>query len=788
MKLNAEQLSRKISADDLCFESTSELPEFKQILGQSRATKALEFGTEIQEPGYNIYIAGDTGSGRMHYVTEYLKPIAIHGAIPQDWLYVNNFDNPSEPHCIALAQGQGKALLNDIGVLIEEILATFPSLFENPNYIQERTALQNQFESQYDAAISTVEKEASTLNIAVFKEEGRISFLPLLDGKIAEDAYFQQMNDEERDLYHQNIFKLQGLLSDSIVELPRWQRRLNNQLREIHHHTIQQAIKPLIDEFQKNYHGNAGVLLYVAQMSHHLPKVIEEHFSETEKDLHESIVNRRNILIDYYLPNLLTRFNLGVGAPIVYESNPTYANLFGYIDYNASQGDIKPGCQHIIAGAFHRANNGYLILDIEKVLNETETWKAIKRALREKCISVEPSPSDRLLGAPLNIKPEPIPLSTKVILIGPRDIYYLLDQADSEFYQMFKVLVDFNSDFECSEENLNQFACLLHTRAKEAGIQELSAAAIARLAQYSCRLAEHQEKLSSRIDDIMDIMTEANHLRAKRDYTLIQACDIDTAVECREDRHQRLQDGMLANIVDGVINISTQGAICGQVNGLAIISNGDNSFGCPLRITATAQPGNQGIVDIEREVKLGLAIHTKGVLLLSGYLSHRYAGSFSLGFSSHIAIEQSYGKIDGDSASLAELCALISCLSDVSIKQGLAITGAVSQRGEAQAIGGVNEKIEGFFELCRARGLTGEQGVIIPAANCKNLMLSKAVIEAVEDNHFSIYTVSNVDEALNILTNYESGSEMDDGNFPQDSINFKVIERLKFFSKLSCKA
>lgn len=783
LKLKPEQLIRSISPAELSFSSTQELPEFREILGQARANQALEFGIGIQQPGYNLYVAGDSGTGRIHYLTEYLRPLAANGKTPADWLYVNHFERPAEPRCIAMPQGQGVRFQRDIEHLLEEIMATFPAAFENPAYIQQKTALQNHFNSRYDAALSVVEKAAAQKQIAVYRENGLITFGIIADGQIADEAYFSKMDEAQREAFHQNVNELEKLLNETLVELPQWQRDVNNQLRALDQHTIRQSLKPLFDELLQKYQGHAGVQIYLGQMSQHLPRVIEENFSGQNEDNREHPSSQRKLLESLYRPNVIIRSKEQSGAPIVLETNPTYGNLFGRVNHSPQQGEGGASYLHIVAGAVHRANGGYLLVDIEKVLGDGRSWEALKRVLKEGAVEIDALASDLLLAMPSGLKPQPIPVSLKVIMIGPRSLYYTLAELDPEFNELFRVLVDFDSACDITQESLQRFAALMHTRAKETGIAELTAAAVARLGEYACRLAGHQQKLSTHIDQLMDIVTEANYWRMKAAEQWVDRAHIEQAIAAREHRHARFRDGILEDILSGFINIATAGAIAGQVNGLAVIDSGDTSFGCPLRITATTHPGSKGVVDIEREVKLGQAVHSKGVMILTGYLCGRYAKNFSLAMSANIAVEQSYGFIDGDSASLAEVCALLSSLVGIPLRQDIALTGSVSQFGDVQAIGGANEKIEGFFDICQARGLTGSQGVIIPKSNQVNLMLAERVVNAVNDGRFSIWCVATVDEAMGLLTGREMGIEGDGDGFPPCTVNAQIIERLKQFAR-----
>ena len=790
MKLSVDQLFHPVSSSDFSGinnqqeDSNGFTPVDEHILGQHRATKALEFGIDIKQPGYNLYVSGEYSTGRVQYIMNSLSPIASRGAPPSNWLYVNNFDNPREPRVLSLPPQQGSLLLRAFDTLIESILDTFPAIFDHPNYQQRKSTLQSHFDRIYDKAIDDIERQANNKNIALYREEGTITFSPLIDGQVADEAMFAQLSEELRDAFQLDVLELEALLNNTLLELPQWQRDLNDGIRELRDGTIKQAIKPLFDTIQTEYPGNPAVQLYLAQVHNHLPRIIEEYLDEEQESEASNNINKRAILEDLYRPNLLTRSSSESGAPIVVETNPHFGNLFGQLDTPQETTPYNTHYQQLSAGALHRANGGYLILHAEKVLLEPATWDALKRTLQNGKISFEPPIHESQLGIPSTLKPEGIPLSVKVILIGPREIYYTLAQHDPEFDELFKVLVDFGSDFERSATNLYHFSQLVKQKANKQGLAELSDEAIARLTEHACRLAEHQNKLSARIDHIMEVAIEADYLCTQQGQGTIDEQQIINAIEAREYRNSRLSDAIREQILDGTIVISTTGKATSQVNGLTIMEVGESCFGCPCRISASVHPGNTGVVDIEREVELGQSAHSKGVLLLGGYLCSRYAKDFPLAISAHIAMEQSYGYIDGDSASLGELCALISALVNIPLRQDIAITGSVNQIGEVQAVGGVNEKIEGFFDICAARGLTGTQGVAIPATNQPNLMLAKRVVEAVEAGTFTIYTTTSVDEALELLTGLPVGTENAQGNFPANTINKKIVGRLRQFSKI----
>lgn len=782
MKLDVDQLVRHIHPEDLNLDKACSPPTASQILGQPRATEALELGIRTPQPGYNLYLAGESGTGRVRYVMEYLAPLAAVADPPQDWLYVNNFDNPSEPRAIALPHKQGSSFLKDIDKLIEEVLATFPAVFEHPTYLRKKTAIQKEFDQIYDLSVSVVEQKASAMGIALYRQEGSITFSPLIDGEIADEASFAKLTDAQRDNFHRQAEELEGLLNDSLLELPQWQRDLNNKLRNLQQETIRHSLKPLFDQVQNNYLGYAGILFYLAQINDHLPRTIVEHLDATEQQ--ETQSNRRIMLEELYRPNLFSAHRRANGAPIIFESNPSYTNLFGSITLSNEQNSPSSNYHNIIPGALHHANGGYLILDVEKVLRDPNTWDALKRALRDGKIYIEQPSSELQLGLPQHLKAKSIPLNIKVVLIGPREIYYALEEHDYDFDQLFRVLVDFSSDIDFDDCNLTRFANLVQSRASDLELAQLSASALSRLAEHACRLAENQNKLTACVDHIMEVATEANQFLLQSTDTILNKQHIDAAINARSHRNSRMHDLIKEDILSGKIVISTEGKAVGQVNGLSVIQVGESSFGLPIRITATVHPGSNGVVDIEREVELGQAVHSKGVLLLAGYLCGRYAKDFPLAISAKIAMEQSYGYIDGDSASLAELCALLSALIVQPIRQDIAMTGSVNQRGEVQAIGGVNEKIEGFFDICKLRGLTGNQMVIIPASNQNNLMLSNDVIAAVKEGLFSIHAVSKVDEALELLAGVNPGSKDKNGQFPTDSINRRIVDQLRRYTEI----
>jgi predicted ATP-dependent protease len=760
--------------------------ECAPIIGQQRAQAALQFGIAMQNPGYNIFVMGESGTGRLSLVSGYLLTLARRQETPPGYAYVENFDNPREPLALQLPPGEGAGFCKAVGALIDNLLATFPAAFESPAYQQKKTAIERVFNQYYNNAVDRVEKKALALNISLYRDGDAITFAPLCDGKSLDDEQFAQLPQEDRDIFHKQAEELENYLAEVLLELPQWRREMMDNVRALNNGIIEKAIAPLFDELNDRYINVDDVVTYLAEMQKDLRRTIIDVLVQGQPVDARDNGAKRQALSERYLPNILVDYAQDGGAPVVYEAHPTYRNLFGRIEYASEQGTQITSYRRICAGSLHRANGGYLILDAEKALSYPYVWEALKRALKAGRVEIE-SPCSEPGVNTITLKPEVIPLNVKAILVGGRDIYYLLQEMDGEFNEMFHVLADFDAHIPRSEASVKQFAALMRRHAGDLGAKPLTLGAVECLLEHSCRQAENQQHLSARITDSLEIVGEAELLRAQSGAPETSRRHIEQALDAREYRNGRIAQEILEEMLDGTILIDTGGSAVGKVNGLTILDIGDSSFGTPCRITATVYPGSRGIVDIEREVELGQPIHSKGVMILTGYLGHCYAQQFPLAISASIAVEQSYGYIDGDSASLAELCALISALTRTPIKQNFAVTGSINQYGEVQAVGGVNEKIEGFFRLCRARGLTGEQGVVIPKANVRHLMLKREVTDAVEQGLFAVYGVSGVDQTLELLTGMSAGRPGEDGQYPEDSINHKAILRLKEISDMAAE-
>ncbi|AQW69970.1 Lon protease family protein [Pseudomonas fulva] len=780
LRLAPEALTRRFSPEQFAFTNTDDLEPFRGVLGQERAVEALQFGVAMPRPGYNVYVMGEPGTGRFSFVKRYLKAEGKRQQTPSDWLYVNHFDDTREPRALELPSGSAGDFIADMNGLIDNLLATFPAVFEHPSYQQKKGAIDRAFNQRYDRALDVIERASLEKDVALYRDASNVAFTPMADGKALDEAEFAQLPEHVREQFHEDIALLEERLNEELASLPQWKRESNNQLRQLNEETITLALEPLLAPLSEKYAENAAVCAYLQSVQLNLLRTVVEQLVEDSKT--DAVA--RKMLEEQYAPSLVVGHHHDGGAPVVFEPHPTYDNLFGRIEYSTDQGALYTSYRQLRPGALHRANGGFLILEAEKMLGEPFVWDALKRALQSRKLKMESPLGELGRVATVSLTPQVIALNVKLVIIGSRQLYYALQDHDPDFQEMFRVLVDFDEDMPMVDENLEQFAQLLRTRTNEEGMAPLTSDAVARLATYSARLAENQARLSARIGDLFQLVSEADFIRQLANDEMTDAGHIERALKAKATRTGRVSQRVLDDMLAGIILIDTQGAAIGKCNGLTVLEVGDSAFGMPARISATVYPGGSGIVDIEREVNLGQPIHSKGVMILTGYLGSRYAQEFPLAISASIALEQSYGYVDGDSASLGEACTLISALSRTPLKQCFAITGSINQFGEVQAVGGVNEKIEGFFRLCEARGLTGEQGVIIPRANVATLMLDERVLQAVESGTFHVYAVSQADEALSLLVGEEAGVPDEKGQFTEGSVNARVVERLREIAEM----
>jgi predicted ATP-dependent protease len=749
------------------------------FIGQDRARDALAFGLDIDARGYNLYVMGEQATGRFTLVHEYIDKHVKKTNTPDEWCYINNFEDEREPYALKLVAGESKRLYKELNTLLDELLDTFPAAFDNPGYQRKKAAIAREFAQGYDKAIDAVEKLALSKSVAMLEEGGVITFSPIEDGKPLTDADFAELNEKKRTAYYQQIDELEDSLSEALIELPKWKRSSSEKLRALKTATAEQGIKPLLKQLEHQYAADLAILKFLRQLKPHLVETIVELLAEEKKDEKGEDkgedYDKRSILEEQYLPNILVSHTINSGAPVIYEPNPSHQNLFGRVEYTNVQGSVYTNYRMIRPGALHKANGGYLLLDMDKLIEQPFAWETLKLVLKSGMLKMEIPQHDIGMVNSITLNPQQIPINVKVILLGSRDLYYTLQEYDDEFYELFRVLVDFDHEIPLDKQTLFDFVGRVRSQVNTLGLEDISAKAMYRLVEFSLRLAEHQKRLSARFSEVIELLHEAAYFCRKSAVLLLDVVHIEAALAAKTHRTGRVSEAVLDDIKQGQILIATDGVDVGKVNGLTVLEVGDCMFGTPARITSTVYAGSSGVVDIEREVELGQPIHSKGVLLLTGYLGHKYAQLFPLTLSANIAIEQSYGHIDGDSASLAELIALISALTKIPARQDLAITGSINQYGQVQSVGGVNEKIEGFFRLCQHRELTGKQGVIIPKSNQVNLMLDKEVLAAVKNGKFHIYVVETVEQALEILMDKDVGKLNSRGRYPKGSINYTAV-------------
>ena len=783
LRLSSEQLISDLETE-LFAQSNLEFGEKQGFVGHERAKEALDFGLSMEAPGFNIYAMGEHGIGRQTLIKQILEKKAKKQETPPEWCYINNFDNNHSPFKLYVSPGDGKLLVARINTFIDDLINLFPEIFDNPSYQRQKAAIDREFNQKYDEAIAKVEETALKNSVVLYEENGEVGFSPLVDGKPLNDKEFANLDEAKRVEFYEVLAKLEEILSEQLLELPLWKRTSSVKLRKLKNDTAEQSIKPFIKELEHEFASNLGVLKYLSTVKTHIVDAVLEILSDDSEE-NQNDKDARKLMVERFLPNLLVEREPNAGAPIVYEQNPTYQNLFGHVDFASFQGSVYTSYRLIRPGALHRANGGYLLLDVEKLLNQPLVWSRLKLALKTHKVSIENPYSEYSQPGAYSLQPEEIPLKVKVVLIGDPELYYTLQDYDQEFTELFRVLAEFDRHLDKNDDNLVAFANLIRQRADKYDYPKITNEAIVELVRYALRRAEHQRKISANIVQVNDVLDESFYLwKQQGAHGELTADLVKKALSAKKRRTGRMSETWHSEIKERQVLIDTQGEHIGKVNGLTVLEIGDSVFGTPARISATVYAGSQGVTDIEREVDLGKSIHSKGVLLLTGYLGHKYGQGFPVTLSANIAIEQSYGHIDGDSASMAELCALISAITQLPIDQGIAITGSINQHGEVQSIGGVNEKIEGFYRLCEDNGLTGKQGVIIPATNVINLMLAPEVVKAVEEGKFSIFAVEDIDQALEILMKEKAGTLSKVGRYPRKSIHGLALDKLTALEQL----
>jgi len=760
-------------------ESTEELTPLEGIIGQERAVKALRFGLDIKERGFNIYVSGYPGTGRATAVEDFLEELAKNKPVPSDWCYVNNFQNPYEPKALRLPPGKAKVFQKDMANLVSEVRRALPKAFESEEYAGKREATIKVIEEERERLFAQLGKKAQEQGFVLQSTPIGLLTIPVVKGRPLSEKEFLSLNPEMREGIQKRRDELNSDLRSAMRELKGLERRTSEELRKMNREVALYAVGHLVNDLKDAYKEFPEIVNYLEEVQNDILENLDQFIGEPKAPSQLQFPWMEEIRFRKYEVNVIVDNSDLKGAPVVVERNPTYQNLFGRIEKEAQFGVLATDFTMIHGGSLHKANGGYLVLPAEESLQNMFSWDGLKRALTNGVITIEEAGERLGFVATKGLMPEPIPLDAKVVLIGNPLLHQLLYMYDIEFKELFKVKADFDIAMDRTEENMRKYASFVCTFCRKENLKHLDASAVAKIIAYGSRLAEDQKKLSTRFADIADIIREASFYAAQENSEHVMASHVQKAIEEKTYRSNLIQEKIREMIERGVLLIDTEGEAIGQVNGLSVMSLGDFTFGRPSRVTASIGIGREGVIDIEREAKLGGPIHTKGVLILSGYISERYAQDKPLSLSAGLVFEQSYSGVEGDSASSTEAYAILSALSGLPIKQSVAVTGSINQKGEVQAIGGVNEKIEGFFEVCKAKGLSGQQGVIVPESNVQNLMLKEEVVEAVKARKFHIYSVKTIDEGIEILTGVKAGKRQSDGSFEENTVNYLVDRRLK---------
>ena len=764
------------------FDTTAELEVLPSTIGQPRAVEALKLGVGIDHDGYNIFVLGPPASGRHSMVEHFLRQVAQEKATPSDWCHVYNFEDSRKPRLLELPAGVGCRLRRDMEDFVEDLSTTLSTVLEGDEYRTRRQVIDEEIKSRSEKIFSDLETDAKERGLAVLRTPMGVAFAPLKGDEVAPPEEFRKLPEEERLRLQQEVSELQEKLQQGLNEAPRWERERQERTRELNREVVGQAIAPMIEDLKARHQELPGVL----ELLDVVKKDVVEKLREILVAAPDGMLQVAEAAVRRYHVNLLVDHSDQVGAPVVYDDNPSFANLIGRIEHAARAGVLTTDFTLIKGGSLHRANGGYLILDARKLLSQPYAYDGLKRALQAGQLRIE-SPGEALgFATTISLEPEAVPLSAKVVLIGDAMLYYGLAQHDPDFGDLFKVAADFDPELPRDAEREMLYARLVATLVRDRELRPFDRSAVERVIEESARMTDDAYKLSARVRELGDLLREADYFAGEDGASeVVSAEHVDQTVAARTFRLDRMRERSQEMILRGTVLIATEGERVGEVNGLSVLQMGKFSFGRATRISARVRLGKGQVLDIEREVELSGPIHSKGVLILTGFLGARYARDQPLSMTASLVFEQSYGGVDGDSASSTELYALLSALSEVPLRQSLAVTGSVNQHGFVQAVGGLNHKIEGFFDLCRARELSGDQGVLIPASNVQHLMLRPDVVEAIEAGTFRVYPVETIDQGIELLTGVPAGELDESGEYPAESINGLVKLRMEELAEKS---
>ena len=787
-ELSYKDLKMICNPDLFQFETTDELEPINTGIGQDRGIKALEFGINVDIKGYNLYLEGPSGVGKTMYTKNYLDKICKKKKTPNDWCYIYNFDDPNEPVAVSLAAGQGKEFKETMDSFIKDIQVDIKNTFNNDDFEKEKALIKNEYEEKRNVLMEKLNKKSEKYGFQVKSAQNGIYMMPILDGKTIEQEDFEKLDDSLKQEFEAKSVIVQEHIIQAIGEIKEIEKQTEKRLQEWQSNIALLTVNQHINYIKSKFKRNKKITKFLDNVKKDILKNVNYFLAEPTQEQQPQPSGPR---MDLPKPWLNYRVNLFVdnseqeGAPVIMDSNYAYHNIFGKLEYENYYGALKTDYTMLKPGLLHEANGGYIIFQAKDLLANGVCYETLKKALRMKELLIDNTADQRTSMVMVSLKPEPIPLDLKVILVGNEQIYQTLLALDEDFRKLFKIKVEFEDTSENNLENMIKIARFIRGFCEQEDLLPLDKTAVAKVMEYSSRLADDKEKLSTRFNDLAQIIGEAATWAKMAKAKVVSGEFVDKALAERIERIKKYDSRYLEMIKENTLLINTSGFEVGQINGLTVLSIGDYSFGKPAKITANTYTGKSGIINIEREVELSGSTHSKGVYILSGYLGEMFAQDIPLSLTASICFEQLYNGVDGDSASSTELYAILSSLSGVPINQSLAVTGSVNQKGEIQPIGGVNEKIEGFFQICKIRGLNGSHGVIIPIQNKKNLNLSDEVLEAVKSKKFHIYAISTIEEGIELLTGVPAGKKDSNGRFPAGSVNYLAYEKLKKYAKIS---
>lgn len=784
-ELSYKDLKNICNPNTFKFETTDELDGLDSIYGQDRGIKALEFGLSVDSKGYNLYIEGPSGVGKTMYAKKYITKLASKKKVPDDWCYIYNFDIPNEPIAVSLSAGLGKEFKSDMNSFVEDILKDMKLTFKNEDFEKQKALMQSKFEQKKGALLEKLNKETMKSGFQVKATNNGVYMMPVIDGKALEEEEFNKLDDEIRKTFEENSAVVQDQIIEAINQIKVLEKENNTRIDEWQSNIALITINAHINPLKTKYKKNKKIVTFLDNVKTDILKNISLFIADEVKSNKQTQGTKPEDTkpwLNYRVNLFVDNSNLS-GAPVIMDSNYQYHNLFGKLEYENQFGMLKTDYTMLQPGLLHKANGGYIILQASDLLANQICYDTLKKALLVKELSIENNMEQRSYMVMISLKPEPIPLNVKVLLLGDANIYHTLLSLDPEFKKLFKIKAEFEESAPRTDKNILKLANFVHSYSKKEGMLPLDKEAMAKIVEYASRLSDDKEKLSTRFNEIGEIIAESSTWARISKKKIVTADFIDKTLSERIDRVKKYDSRYLEMIKEDTLLINTTGYQVGVINGLTVMTIGDYTFGKPAKITANTYMGKNGVINVERETEMSGPTHSKGVLILSGYLGETFAQDFPLSLNASLCFEQLYNGVDGDSASSTESYAILSSLSGIPINQSIAVTGSVNQKGHIQPIGGVNEKIEGFYQVCKARGLNGDHGVIIPIQNVKNLHLSDEVIDSVKEDKFHIYAISSLDEGIEILTGVPAGTKNKDGKYPAGTIKYLAYEKLKQYNE-----